>query len=116
MIELPSIQQLENFIIYGKVRNFATAAHRANITQSAFSFQMKKLEEIVGTQLVVHGENTIELTKEGQIFLAKAEKIVSELKQSLSEMKKISRRRSFFICRCVDVFRRCIYQSALNLF
>lgn len=51
---------------------------------------MKKLEEIVGTQLVVHGENTIELTKEGQIFLAKAEKIVSELKQSLSEMKKLA--------------------------
>ena len=45
MQERPSIQQLENFIIYGKVRNFATAAHRANITQSAFSFQMKKLEE-----------------------------------------------------------------------
>ena len=90
MQERPSIQQLENFIIYGKVRNFATAAHRANITQSAFSFQMKKLEEIVGTQLVVHGENTIELTKEGQIFLAKAEKIVSELKQSLSEMKKLA--------------------------
>ena len=42
MQERPSIQQLENFIIYGKVRNFATAAHRANITQSAFSFQMKK--------------------------------------------------------------------------
>lgn len=41
MQERPSIQQLENFIIYGKVRNFATAARRANITQSAFSFQMK---------------------------------------------------------------------------
>lgn len=51
---------------------------------------MKKLEEIVGTQLVVHGENTIELTKEGQIFLTKAEKIVSELKQSLKEMKQLA--------------------------
>ena len=90
MIELPSIQQLENFIIYSKVKDIATAAREANVTRSAFSFQMKKLEEIVGTQLVVHGENTIELTKEGQIFLAKAEKIVSELKQSLSEMKKLA--------------------------
>ena len=90
MIELPSIQQLENFIIYSKVKDIATAAREANVTRSAFSFQMKKLEEIVGTQLVVHGENTIELTKEGQIFLAKAEKIVSELIQSLSEMKKLA--------------------------
>jgi len=90
MQERPSIQQLENFIIYSKVKDIATAAREANVTRSAFSFQMKKLEEIVGTQLVVHGENTIELTKEGQIFLAKAEKIVSELKQSLSEMKKLA--------------------------
>ena len=55
---------LENFIIYSKVKDIATAAREANVTRSAFSFQMKKLEEIVGTQLVVHGENTIELTKE----------------------------------------------------
>ena len=46
MIELPSIQQLENFIIYSKVKDIATAAREANVTRSAFSFQMKKLEEI----------------------------------------------------------------------
>ena len=53
MQERPSIQQLENFIIYGKVRNFATAAHRANITQSAFSFQMKKLERVINCILSI---------------------------------------------------------------
>ena len=29
MIELPSIQQLENFIIYSKVKDIATAAREA---------------------------------------------------------------------------------------
>ena len=43
MIELPSIQQLENFIIYSKVKDIATAAREANVTRSAFSFQMKKI-------------------------------------------------------------------------
>ena len=47
MGELPSIHQLECFIIYGRVRNFSLAAQEANITQSAFSVQMKKLEEAV---------------------------------------------------------------------
>ena len=40
------------------------------LLRSVFSFQMKKLEEIVGTQLVVHGENTIELTKERSNLLS----------------------------------------------
>ena len=43
MIELPSIQQLENFIIYSKVKDIATAAREANVTRSVFSFQMKKI-------------------------------------------------------------------------
>ena len=52
MSELPSIQQLKNFITYGKYQNFTSAARAANITQSAFSFQMKRLEELVGIQLI----------------------------------------------------------------
>lgn len=90
MIELPSIQQLENFIIYSEVKDIAAAAMEANTTRSAFSFQMKKLEEIVGTQLFVHNDKTIELTKEGKIFLEKAKKIVADLKQSLIDMKNLT--------------------------
>lgn len=51
-MDLPSIQQLRNFIIYGKYGNFTTAANAANITQSAFSAQMKKLEDLVGVRLI----------------------------------------------------------------
>ena len=54
MIELPSIQQLENFIIYSKVKDIATAAREANVTRSAFSFQMKKLEEMLNIQLILN--------------------------------------------------------------
>lgn len=90
MIELPSIQQLENFIIYSKVKDIATAAEKANITQSAFSFQMKKLEELVGVQLVNHEQKNSDLTKEGKVFLIKAEQIVAELTQTIKEMKKLN--------------------------
>ena len=48
-MDLPSIQQLRNFVIYGKYGNFTTAANAANITQSAFSAQMKKLEDLVAS-------------------------------------------------------------------
>lgn len=90
MIELPSIQQLENFIIYSKVKDFARAAKEANITQSAFSFQMKKLEELVGAQLIVHADKTSDLTTEGKLFLVRAERIVAELTEAVTDMKKLN--------------------------
>ena len=88
--EKPSIQQLENFIIYGKVRNFATAAHIANITQSAFSFQMKKLEEMVGVQLITRSNRGSDLTREGEFFLQKITKIIAELDEAINALQKFS--------------------------
>ena len=48
MDELPTLQELQSFITYSKMGNFTLAAQAANITQSAFSAQMKKLERLVG--------------------------------------------------------------------
>ncbi len=90
MIELPSIQQLENFIIYSKVKDIALAAKEANVTQSAFSFQMKKLEELVGVQLITHINRRNELTPEGELFLTKAEKIVNQLTDAVKDMKNLN--------------------------
>ena len=90
MIELPSIQQLENLIIYSKARDLAAAAKEANITQSAFGFQMKKLEEIVGVQLVSHNDKSSDLTAEGRLFLPRAEKIVSELSSAVKDMRSLT--------------------------
>ena len=42
MDELPTLQELQSFITYSKMGNFTLAAQAANITQSAFSAQMKK--------------------------------------------------------------------------
>ncbi|MDU2065710.1 MAG: LysR family transcriptional regulator [Sporomusaceae bacterium] len=90
MAELPSIQQLENFIIYGKVRNFTAAAKQANITQSAFSSQIKKLEELVGIQLIARSNKGSDLTEAGELFLVQVQKIMGELFDCMYDMKKLS--------------------------
>lgn len=79
MQDKPSIIQLENFIIYGKYRNFLKAAKEANITQSAFSFQMKNLENILGIKLINRNNRGSMLTKEGEIFLEKLIPIMEDL-------------------------------------
>lgn len=67
--DLPSIQQMECFIIYGRVQNFTRAAKEANITQSAFSAQMKNLESTLGVALIQRSKRGSHLTPEGEAFL-----------------------------------------------
>ena len=43
MKELPTMQELQSFITYNKTGSFTLAAQSMNITQSAFSAQMKKI-------------------------------------------------------------------------
>ena len=89
--ELPSIQELKSFMIYGKIRNFTLAANTAHITQSAFSFQMKKLEESLGVQLIVRSNRGSSLTPEGEFFYKKVNKIMPELMQAIYELQEMSR-------------------------
>ena len=92
MGELPSIHQLECFIIYGRVRNFSLAAKEANITQSAFSVQMKKLEEAVGVTLIRRSTRGSDLTEAGTAFLAKAQLCVEQLRDAVAEVQESVKR------------------------
>lgn len=95
MRERPSIQLLENFIIYGRVQNFAVAALEAHITQSAFSFQMKKLEDIVGVSLIARSSRGSCLTKEGEFFLEKITPLLQELDTVIDEVKELNGQGAF---------------------
>ncbi|MCR3761517.1 LysR family transcriptional regulator [Clostridium felsineum] len=87
---MPSIQELENFIIYAKVQNFTLAANQANITQSAFSFQMKKLEETLGVKLILRSNRGSQLTKEGEIFYKRINNVLPELVGTIYNFQQIS--------------------------
>lgn len=86
--ELPSIQELENFMIYGKIQNFTLAANQANITQSAFSFQMKKLEEILGVSLILRSNRGSKLTHEGELFYERISEILPQLVETIYEFQQ----------------------------
>lgn len=87
MTELPTLQQLKNFLTYGTYRNFTVAATAANITQSAFSTQMKKLEDILGIKLIERSNRGSHLTPEGEDFLARLTPLVHNLEVCLGDMQ-----------------------------
>ena len=92
MTELPSIQQLKNFILYGKYGNFTSAANAANITQSAFSAQIKKLEDVVGVRLISRSNRGSQLTKAGELLFQRLEPILDELDRCLDEVRSMDGR------------------------
>lgn len=84
---MPSLHQLECFVIYGRVKNFSQVAKEANITQSAFSAQMKKLEEILGIALIHRSNRGSCLTEAGENFLGKAQAYVDGLHEIVYEIQ-----------------------------
>jgi DNA-binding transcriptional LysR family regulator len=83
-----NISQLETLLTISRTMSFRKAGEMLNLTQPAVSAQIKSLEEEFKTVLV-HRNQPVSLTDNGQLFLEHAEQIltiVSELKQRLSDM------------------------------
>ena len=64
------MQELQSFITYNKTGSFTLAAQSMNITQSAFSAQIKKLDRLVGVKLISRSTRGSRLTPEGELFLS----------------------------------------------
>lgn len=58
---------------------FTAAAARLNLTQSAISHQIRRLEQLVGRELVARTTREVTLTDEGEAFLAYGHRVLSAL-------------------------------------
>ncbi|RUL77499.1 LysR family transcriptional regulator [Dyella choica] len=67
---------LRAFVAVKEAGGFTRAAQRLNLTQSAISHQIRRLEEQVGRQLLYRTTRALTLTEDGQDFLHYAEKIL----------------------------------------
>lgn len=84
---LRQIEYLQAVIENG---NFYLAAEQCNVSQSAISQQIKKLEDELGVKLLERHNRTFTLTPAGEHFYRKSLIISGELKQLVRETKKIA--------------------------
>lgn len=87
-MELPTIQQLKCLVVYGQEKNFTRAANRLNITQSAFSAQIKKLEAIAGMQLILRSNKGSQFSLAGEQLYHFAESWLNELQHGLIKIQQ----------------------------
>jgi len=70
---------LRAFVAVKETGGFTRAGQRLNLTQSAISHQIRRLEEQVGRQLLQRTTRRLTLTEDGEEFLRHAGQILASL-------------------------------------
>jgi DNA-binding transcriptional LysR family regulator len=96
---------LEAFLSIAERGNFQRAAARLNLSQTAVSHRMRKLEEDLGLKLFARTTREVTLTRAGIEFLPKAKNAIAELEQFFDELKQEgSKRQERLDIACLPAF------------
>ena len=79
---------LQAFLSIAERGSFQRAAAHLNLSQTAISHRMRKLEDELGLKLLARTTREVTLTRAGTDFLPKAQKAVAALEHSLDELKQ----------------------------
>ncbi|MBB6055953.1 HTH-type transcriptional regulator HdfR [Tolumonas osonensis] len=79
---------LRTFIEVSKTRHFGRAAENLYLTQSAVSFRIRQLEQLLGVSLFTRHRNNIQLTQSGEHLLPYAENILQTLGQAKQALQR----------------------------
>ncbi|MBP2637230.1 MAG: cynR 5 [Firmicutes bacterium] len=83
------IRQLEYFQMTCRLSSISKAAEQLHVAQPSVSIAIQKLEEELGVQLFQRTQRQISLTSEGHIFLQRVNTILTQLEDSINEMKDL---------------------------
>jgi DNA-binding transcriptional LysR family regulator len=84
------LRQLRYLVALAEERHFTRAAAREHIAQPALSQQIRRLEQEVGLALVERTTRRVALTEAGELLLARARRILSEVEAANAELESLS--------------------------
>jgi molybdate transport repressor ModE-like protein len=73
---------LRTFVAVCDAGSFTKAAREVNLTQSAVSLHVKRLEDQVGSRLIVRNARGVRLTEQGEVLLSYARRILALYKEA----------------------------------
>ncbi|HZD91626.1 MAG TPA: LysR substrate-binding domain-containing protein [Pseudolabrys sp.] len=95
---------LEAFLSIAERGSFQRAAAHLNLSQTAISHRMRKLEEELGLKLFARTTREVTLTRAGIDFLPKAQRAIAELRQSFDDLQQQgAKRRERLDIACLPV-------------
>jgi LysR family transcriptional regulator, hydrogen peroxide-inducible genes activator len=85
-------QQLEQFVAVARARNFTRAATELNLSQSALSRAIQKLEDQIGQPLFERKPREVVLTDLGELLLERAKEILKLVEDTFSLISESGRK------------------------
>jgi LysR family transcriptional regulator, cell division regulator len=85
---VPSPAELSYFLEVAATKNISRASERLGISQPSLSMAIKRLEEHMGTALLIRQTSGVRLTKAGERFQAKAQILLEQWQTTLKHMKR----------------------------
>jgi DNA-binding transcriptional LysR family regulator len=82
---------IQAFLAVAECGTFGLAAGRLHLTQAAISHRMRKLEEALGTQLIVRTSRGVSLTQAGEALLPRAKQSLRQLEETWDVVRKHGR-------------------------
>lgn len=108
---------LQAFLSIAERGSFRSAAQHLNLSQTAISHRMRKLEDELGLKLFARTTREVTLTKAGVELMEKAKRIVGELEGALDETRQLGRRkRSRLSIACLPAFSNFRLPPVLSKF
>jgi DNA-binding transcriptional LysR family regulator len=83
------IRHLRYFCLVAEQLHFTKAALLLNVAQPALSHQIKQLEDELGIQLIERTNRRVKLTEAGELFFARAMRILEQIDQAAREATRV---------------------------
>ena len=89
---MPTLKQIDNFLVLAEELHFARAAHKLGISQAALSNEIKKMEQSLGCQLIDRSDRwMLKLTDAGAIYLRQIRELPGTLAAAGQMARKAAR-------------------------
>ncbi len=85
---LPSLNGLRAFEAAARHMSFTRAAEELNVTQTAVSHQIRRLEEQLGVALFVRRNRALALTREAQDYLPQVRSAFEDLRRATARLRR----------------------------
>ncbi|GMU72258.1 MAG: LysR family transcriptional regulator [Burkholderiales bacterium] len=88
-----TLRQMQAFVLVARQASFTRAAAALHLTQSATSALVKELEERLGLVLLDRTTRSVGLTRGGEEFLARAERILADVAHAVADTHDLVHKR-----------------------